>query len=135
MCIAFCKGLILHPCFVISTHRQMVISIILKFAELHSPQEENYKAISVCSNSRRIGCLPAMLCKVLFLRRTMLKAIIQSPNYSILSPWWHYPTMSYQCWWWWESFAHLISFNKITDLRLGLFPLLPLLAIVFLLHS
>ena len=34
------------------------VSIILKSAQLHSPQVQNYKAISVCTNSRWIGCHP-----------------------------------------------------------------------------
>ena len=62
------------------------VSIILKSAELHSPQVQNYKAISVCTNSRWMVAILSMLCKVLFLRRKMLKASNQSPNYSILSP-------------------------------------------------
>lgn len=66
----------------------------------------------------------------------MLKASNQSPNYSILNPWWHYHkifgvigTLRR------ESLAHLTSFNEINDLRLSLFPLLPLLSIAFLPHS
>lgn len=34
------------------------VSIILKSADLHSPQVQNYKAISICTNSRWIGCHP-----------------------------------------------------------------------------
>ena len=50
---------------------------------------------------------------IIFLRRKILKAIIRSPHYSILRPWWHCHAMSYRCWWWWNSLTFLISCNEI----------------------